>query len=183
MPNPMLLAKNSDLESFMQAYDPEEMPAYVASTGQTVLFGALANRDPAVRYAIANRLLDDGADATAVSSSGVTLPLVMLDQRDMGDTTEAAKVLRRLLDGGASVNASDPKRGAPLAFLYNNYNVPEDEALPLYDVFFSRPDLDLDAPATSKITVRQLIFEVHPDQKPVLQERARAYEQQHGATS
>lgn len=180
MSDPILLAKRGSWDAFLAEYDPASTPTFASpSTGETVLFGALANRDPAVRYAIANRLLDDGADPRAETTSGSNLLPVLLSQRAMGEPTEAAAVLARLLEGGADVNRPDDRKQAPLAVLYNNYNSPDASSIPLYDVLFARPDLDLDAPASKQITVRELL-DVNPDNKPELQQRARAYEPRTG---
>ncbi len=172
MADPILQAKRATLESFLADYDPESTPTFISpSTGQTVLFGALANRDPGVRVAIAERLLDDGADASVVTSSGTTLLHVLLTQR-AHDPVAESRLLTRLLDGGADVNKPDAKYGAPLAMVYN-MNISDEAAVPLYDALLSRPDLDLDAPASTTHTVRQLILDAAPRSRPILQQKVR----------
>ncbi|WP_420114026.1 hypothetical protein [Pseudactinotalea sp.] len=176
MADPILGAKRAaSLEAFLENYDPAVTPTFASpSTGQTALFGALANRDPQTRVAIANRLLDDGADASVVTSSGTTLLHVLLPQRAHDPAAEAGLVTR-LLDGGADVNAADAKLGAPLAMLYNTSIVDED-AVPLYQAFLARADLDLDARATQALSVRELILEAAPRNRPILQQLVRERE-------
>jgi ankyrin repeat protein len=179
--DPILGAKRAaSLEAFLTDYDPEVTPRYSSpSTGQTALFGALANRDPQTRVAIANRLLDDGADASVVTTTGTTLLHVLLGQRAHDPAGEAA-LASRLLDGGADVNAADAKYGAPLAMLYNT-SISDEEAVPLYEVFLARADLDLDARATSARTVREWIMDAAPRNRPILQQMVRDREASGGA--
>lgn len=179
--DPILAAKRGDLETFLADYDPQTTPFFTSgSTGQTVLFGALANRDPATRVAMANRLLDDGADASVVTTSGVTLLHVLLTQRDQ-DLQAEAPLLARLVEAGADINKPDPKRGAPLAILAAS-RIPDAEAEPMYRPFFARPDLDLDAPASQVRTVRELILGLNPDYRPRLQQLVRDHDAGHGAS-
>ncbi len=157
MADPILSAKRATLESFLADYDPGVTEKFTsASTGQTVLFGALANKDPHARAAIANRLLDDGADAAVVSSSGVSLLHVLLGQRAHDPGLEGP-LLRRLLEGGAPINKLDSREGAPLGMLYRLSTLSDEDRIPMYEAFFDRPDLDLDARATTTHTIRELI--------------------------
>lgn len=182
MGDPILMAKRADLASFAAAYDPEVTPFFTSgSTGQTVLFGALANRDPQTRVAMANRLLDDSADASIVTTaSGTTLLHVLLGQRACDPIAEAP-LLRRLLDGGADVNRIHPRDGAPLAMLLRRQGLSHDDRAPLYDVFFERPDLDLEKPASKVHTVREMIEKTAP-RVPVLQRLLHDYDALHGRT-
>lgn len=158
MTNPILLAEEADEEEFLAAYDPAVTPTYQSETvGSTVLFGALSNLDPDARVAIANRLLDDGADPSVVTRNGTTVLHVLLANPEPGPEGDA-HVLRRLLAGGAPINLIDSKRGAPLAILFDNYSLEDDEAEPYYEAFFERPDLNLDAPGNMGLrTVRESI--------------------------
>lgn len=158
MTNPILLAEEADEQEFLAAYDPATTPTYRSeSVGETVLFGALYNPDPDARVAITNRLLDDGADPSVVTHSGTTVLHILLTNPDL-ETEGDAQLLRRLLAGKAPINRIDKKRGAPLAILFDNYMLEDDEAEPLYEAFFERPDLDLDAPGNMGLrTVRESI--------------------------
>ncbi len=175
MGNPVLQAKRATLESFLAEYDPAVTPFFVNSgSGQTVLFGALANRDPATRAAIANRLLDDGADASVVTTSGTTVLHVLLGQREHDPALEGP-LLRRLLEGGADVNRIDPRDGAPLAMLYRLSSLGHEQKLPMYEAFFDRPDLDLDARASRAHTVREIIA-MAAENQPLVQHLVEDYE-------
>lgn len=167
MTDPILAAKRLDYESFMAGYDPAVTPSYVSpSTGQTVLFGALANRDPAARVAIATRLLDDGAAADVTTSSGTSLLHVLFSQR-RHDVPAEAGVLQRLLDGGADINQVDPRFGAPLGILVASF-LPDEVLAPFYEIVFARPELDLDRPASKQRTVRQAIMDTADTFRPQL---------------
>lgn len=158
MSNPIFRADEADEHDFLTEYDPQTTPFYRSeAVGDTVLFGAVANRDPDARVAITNRLLDDGADPSIVTHSGTTVLHVLLTNPESRPASDAP-LLRRLLAGGAPINRIDKKRGAPLAILFDNYTLEDDEAEPLYEAFFERADLDLDAPGNMGLrTVRESI--------------------------
>jgi|SRR5699024_5953783 len=180
MADPILFAKRSSFDEFLSDYDPQVTPFFQSpSTRKTVLFGALANRDPQARVAMANRLLDDGADASVVTTSGVNLLHVLFSKRTHDVPAEAA-LLQRLLDGGADINRVERRDGAPLAMLYSMGGKDED-LVPFYDVIFARDDLDLDKPASRASTVRELILHKGRYVRPRMQERVRAYDAAHGA--
>ncbi|MGO1467735.1 MAG: hypothetical protein ACTHWB_09015 [Microbacterium gubbeenense] len=167
MTNPILLAEEADEQEFFAAYDPSVTPMYQSdAVGETVLFGSVFNPDPDARTAITNRLLDDGADPSVVTRSGTTVLHVLLTNPDLEPESDA-HLLRRLLAGGAPINRVDSKRGAPLAILFDNYTLEDDEAEPLYEAFFERPDLDLEARGNMGLrTVRESI-EMAAEKRPI----------------
>ena len=112
----------------------------------TLLTLALANDDPPSRIAIANRLLDDGADVRSAHSLG---PLHRFLARNSHDFTAEAPLLKRLLDAGADVNAVDAKVGTPLETLAAKFTFSDADLEPFYDVLLARPDLDLLQPGLS----------------------------------
>ncbi|PJN30730.1 hypothetical protein CG717_18250 [Streptomyces sp. CB02613] len=133
------VAQTASFAEFLVAYNPSRVNAEVR--GRSVLMSALTNADPGARSAIATRLLDDGADATT-SHGGVNALHALLGAAQLAPETEAP-LLRRLLDGGADVNAVSKEYGTPLQLLMSQF-VYSDEALsPLYDVLFTQADLDL----------------------------------------
>lgn len=135
------VAKMGTLEQFLAEYDPSQANA-VDGNGRSVLLAALGNTDPAARVAIANRVLDDGADAAVVSPSGANALHVLL-ARAKPDNPGETVLLQRLLDGGADANAVMPKFGTPLQTLMDRFELSDEQLAPFYDVVFSRPDLDL----------------------------------------
>lgn len=135
------LAKMSTAADFFAAYQPGQANAQ-DSTGRTVLLAALGNTDLSARSAIANRLLDDGADPTAVSGNGATTLHVLLGHV-RHDIAAETPVLRRLLDGGADRNAVMPKFGTPLQTLLGMFQLTDEQLAPFYDEIFARPGLDL----------------------------------------
>ena len=98
-------ARRGTYEEFVAVHEPAR--ANVAdSTGSTLLHAALANKPPE-RARIAGRLLDDGADAAAVTSAGVTTAHVLLGSARLDAATDAP-LLRRLLDGGCDCRLDLP---------------------------------------------------------------------------
>lgn len=140
------------------------------STGSTILLEALGNTDPGTRLAITNQLLDDGADASATQPSGVNALHILFGARNH-DFSREAVLVQRLIDGGADINGSALKFGTPLQTLARNFAYSDDDYAPLYDVMFSRSDLDLTSPQASGRTVLEA-FQVMAAHRPQLVERA-----------
>jgi len=136
--HPQYFAKGATVEEFFEKYVPEI--AVWTSGGSSALWGAVANRDPRARVVIANRLLDDGADAT-VSQENVNL-LHILFEKFEHDFEGEALLLRRLLEGGADINLKSRKWGPPLLTLYENLELYDEVLGPFYDVIFSWPGID-----------------------------------------
>lgn len=132
-------AQTASFSEFLDAYDPSQANAEVK--GRSVLIGALTNTDAGARGAIANRLLDDDADAATVHD-GVNALHVLLGSARLAPEHEAP-LLRRLLDGGADVNAVAEDHGTPLQLLMSQFAYTDETLAPFYDVLFARDDLDL----------------------------------------
>ncbi|MFC7359195.1 hypothetical protein [Nocardioides astragali] len=103
----------------------------------TPLTLALTNKDTTQRVAIANRLLDDGADVRDGR------PLHVLLGRNQHDFTAEAPLLERMLDAGADVNEVTAKFGTPLETIAAKFKFSDVDLTPFYDVLLARPDLDL----------------------------------------
>jgi hypothetical protein len=103
----------------------------------TPLTLALTNKDTSQRVAIANRLLDDGADVREGR------PLHVLLGRNQHDFAAEAPLLERMLDAGADVNEVTAKFGTPLETIAAKFKFSDVELTPFYDVLLARPDLDL----------------------------------------
>lgn len=170
------LAKRGSLEEFLAAY--RDSDAGDPELGPRLLADALANRDPATRVAIGNRLLDDGADASWSSPHGSTMAHILLGQVKH-DVAGEAPLLQRLLDGGADINRVVPKHGTPLELIVDQFNLSEADLAPIYDVVFARPDLDLLQTSlydNSVLTNFRKAAQLRPD----LVARAEAYLTDHG---
>lgn len=137
-------AKRRSLEEFLATYRPEDANL-TDPRGSTLLHSALANK-PGIRAQIANRLLDDGADAAAVTGDGATTLHVLLG-RGQFDMNTDVPLLQRLLDGGADPNRPHDRFGTPLFTLVRQLTFSDDELAPFYDVLLADPRLDLLAPA------------------------------------
>jgi len=119
MTSPIHLAKYGTYKEFCLVYDPVTMP-FDPEAGVVGLLGqAVANKDPRERLAIANRLLDDGADPSLVSTSGdrVNVLHVLWGRERDRDAEAEAVLIARLLDGGADINLRSPRFGLSLASL------------------------------------------------------------------
>ena len=137
------LASRATYEEFLSGYEPADA-AGANSVGSSVLHAALTNK-PIVRAKIAGRLLDDGADAAAVTHDGVTTAHVLLG-RPRFDVATDALLLQRLFDGGCDPNRSHGRFGTPLLTLARQLKFPDGDLAPLYDVLLAVPGLDLLAP-------------------------------------
>lgn len=138
-------AKSRSYEEFLAVYDGDALAVH--STGLTLLHRALGNRHLDARVAIANRLLDDGANAAAVVLPEGYSALHILFGQTSHDFVHEAALLDRLLDGGADVNRNAARWGTPLQTLAGTLKYSDDELMPFYTVLFARPGLDLLTPA------------------------------------
>ncbi|NYE38718.1 hypothetical protein F4692_003868 [Nocardioides cavernae] len=123
------------LAELEKVYEPAWVDLQLESG--TLLTLALSNKDTAQRVAMANRLLDDGADVTKGQ------PLHVLLGRNQHDFTAEAPLLARMLDAGADVNEGHKKFGTPLETIAAKFKFSDADLAPFYDVLLARPDLDL----------------------------------------
>lgn len=131
---------------FLADYAPEQA-GWSDSTGTTLLMYALRNTDLNARIAIANRLIDDGADTGAQTGDHVNALHVLLSATEHDFDREPA-LLQRLLDGGADVNLCSGQRwGTPVQALSRMIAFSDNTLAPFYDVLFSRPELDVTTPS------------------------------------
>lgn len=116
-------------------------------TGGPLLDTALGNSDPVNRFEIASFLLDVGADPAWYDrrDGGNSLHHLLNHVRGGFAETDMA-LLRRLLDGGADVNASTKRSGTPLQLVNRYAGQGETNVVAVYDVLFARDDLDLFSP-------------------------------------
>jgi ankyrin repeat protein len=109
-----------------------------------LLLQSLGNNDVAARIAIADQLLDDGADPAAQYQDGdCANTLHVLLGRGLHDFEAEVPLLTRLLDGGADINKVIRKFGTPLETLAAQFKFSDETLAPFYDVLFARDDLDL----------------------------------------
>lgn len=145
-PSVYFSATESETE-FLADYEPA-LATWADGDGSTLLMRALRNGNPASRVAIATRLLDDGADASAATESNVNALHVLLSAT-AHDFTDEAPLLARLLDEGADINADSGSRwGTPLQTLSRTLKFSDENLAPFYDVLFARPELDVITPSS-----------------------------------
>jgi len=138
------LTRGTDAD-FEKVYDPALVN--YGFEHDTLLSLALTNDHAPSRIAIANRLLDDGADVRKA------MPLHRFLGRNECDIVAEAPLLKRLLDAGADVNHVDPKVGTPLETIAAKFKFSDAILTPFYDVLLARPDLDLLKPGLDGRTV------------------------------
>lgn len=138
------LVRKGTLEEFLEVYEPGDATAWRGYEDITLLHRAAGNVDPASRVAIASRLLDDGADASAIAMREKFTVLHMLFAASRHDFEAEAPLLERLLDAGADINhVAGGNWGTPIQTLASNLKFSDDRLTPFYEVIFARPDLDL----------------------------------------
>ncbi len=178
--NPWYSAESDTFERFMEQYDAKLAVEYREPGGTTALHGALMNSGMVDRVRIANRLLDDGADASAViRSDNVNALHVLFAGRKKHDFVLEAPLLKRLLDGGADINLRSARSGVPLQAL-EDISADDEELAPFYDVVFERPDIDFDVIVNRYYnrTLRDFLFNL-PWGRADLLRRAQEYDAAH----
>ena len=143
MRNLWWVAQTGSVEEFLELYRPEMATSWDRTFG-ALLDCVLARVDAASRVQLGARLLNDGADASALADDGGTTAHTLLSHHDHDPVVEAP-LLERLFDGGADVNKVVRVKalGTPLNALKKQYKFSDEFFAPFYDVFFSRGDLDL----------------------------------------
>ena len=153
---PGTAAKRGTLNDLKKAVED-----YPEVNWRSFLFWAIGNADPTSRVEIVNWMLDHGADAAQITSPGNINALHVLFNQREHDYSMEAKVLLRLLEGGADINLKAQKWGVPLLTLNNNLNIKYHDLKPFYDVIFSWPGIDWEAGAGKAfgkpVTLRQVV--------------------------
>lgn len=163
---------------FLADYEPAHA-TWADKDGLTLLMRALRNGDPASRVAIATRLLDDGADASAATDSNVNALHVLLSATQH-DFAAEAPLLARLLDEGADINAdSGSQWGTPLQTLSRTFKFSDEDLAPFYDVLFGRPELDVSAASGKGQSITESAQAAEESRADLLA-RCHAHANQHG---
>jgi len=127
------------LDDFVRAVE-----AHPSIDWRKYLFWALGNKDLTARVEIVNWMLDNGADPAQVDADEKINALHAMFEEREHDFVGEAKLLQRLLDGGADINLKAPKWNVPIYALWENSVVSDEELAPFYDVLFSYPGIDWD---------------------------------------
>ncbi|NQX11805.1 hypothetical protein HQQ80_09230 [Microbacteriaceae bacterium VKM Ac-2855] len=145
MASSMYIAKYGTYEEFCALYNPAAVPSNVRTGVDGLLGEAVANEDPVARLAIANRLLDDGADPSLVSTDGdrVNVLHVLWGRKRDRDPEAEAALVARLLEGGADINLRSPRFGLPLKKLVSDISASREYTRAVFAAVtaHSRPDL------------------------------------------
>ena len=142
--NLRLLAKRSTLKEFLEEVRARGPVDWSDPLWAGTLSGAIANKSPEDRVAIANFVLDQGVDPSVVDDGDRTniLHELFVGGERGHDFELEAPLLERLLDGGADINLRSPRFGVPLEAL-SSMGASDEKLQPFYDVVFARPDIDM----------------------------------------
>ncbi len=141
---PSYRAEEASFEDFKEWFGQFSSIDWQDRDWSRALGGALKNHSPEDRVAIADLLLDHGADPSVViDDDNINVLHVLFSGSFRGhDFRAEAKVLKRLLDGGADINLKSPRFGLPLEML-DSMAASDQHLKPFYDVVFVRPDIDM----------------------------------------
>lgn len=136
----LFAAARATYAEFDAAYSPSDA---TGPDGAALLLDAAGNNDPEARAAIVNRLLDDDAPPTATLDDGTNAVEIILGS-NRHDFPVDALLIKRLFDGGVSVNKIDRADGTPLDVLAGLPPfISEETFWPAAEVILARPELDL----------------------------------------
>jgi len=108
----------------------------VDAEGRGLLLMALQNKDLASRYAIADFLLDHGAPVETSGNNGATVLHVLFGQVSH-DLARDENLARRLIDRGATINATDLDGRLPFVDVLA-MKFTDDQLRPIYDLWFAQ---------------------------------------------
>ncbi|NRD09639.1 hypothetical protein [Rathayibacter agropyri] len=141
-----------------------------------LLGGAVVNKDPRARLAIANRLLDDGADPSLVSADGDRINVLhaLWGRRQVRDPEAEAALIGRLLDGGADINLRSPRFGLPLTMLVTDISASHEYLRAVFAAVtaHSRPDLTAHVDRRRQASVGQYLAQT---KSGFMRDEVRAY--------
>ena len=144
MDHPFYRAEEVSYQDFEEWFEGFSAIDWQDRNWSRALGGALQNHSPEDRVAIADLLLDHGADPSVVMDDDNinVLHILFFGGYREHDFSAEAKVLKRLLDGGADINLKSPRFGLPLEML-DSMAASDQHLKPFYDVVFARPDIDM----------------------------------------
>lgn len=159
MKSPWYLAGSGTYEEFCASYDLSTVPIGTVNDLNELLLQAMTNMDSQARLAIANRLLDDGADASWVDtgSDRVNVFHVLWGRERDRDVEGEATLVARLLDEGADINWRSPRFGLPLTMLMSDAATSREYLRAVFAVVttHTRPDLTAPIDGRRELTVGQ----------------------------
>ncbi|MHC2185174.1 hypothetical protein ACVLV4_000804 [Rathayibacter agropyri] len=169
-------AGNGTYEEFCAGYDPATMPFDATVGGLGFLGQAVVNEDPRARLAIANRLLDDGADPSLVSTSRDRINVLhaLWGYKQVRDPEPEAALIARLLDGGADINLRSPRFGLPLTMLVTDISASHEYLRAAFAAVtaHSRPDLTAHVDRRRQASVGQYLAQT---KSGFMRDEVRAY--------
>jgi hypothetical protein len=175
------LAQSGRFDEFAAAYQPGDA-ALVWEDGQTLLHRSLINGDLPARIAISSFLLDEGANAAALSGTAPeqNTTLHALLGRTLHDVPLEAVILNRLLDGGADLNRFSGRFRTPLFTIARQFKFSDATLTPFYDQLFARPHLNLRSTAPDGRSTADSILLFSDRARSALKARVTAHLEAHG---
>lgn len=138
--SPLFMNQYGTFEEFLASV--EERPEVDWRPGLTQVS---YNKDVRARVAIFNWMLDHGASLKAQCRGDKVNVLHAFFFERVHDFSLEAPLLQRLLDAGANINQYSPRFSLPLKVMLDNFYFRDEYAGLVYDVIFSRPDVDWEA--------------------------------------
>jgi hypothetical protein len=109
-----------------------------------ILLKSLQNRDIPSRSILAKQLISWGADPSFIGSDEVNSVHVFVSRIE--EPAVEAPLLQYLFDHGSDPNQYSPRYGTPLESLMYDPKFLEDELAPIYDIWFTCPNLEFFVP-------------------------------------
>jgi len=134
-----LIAELKTSKEFFEEYKLEDEKKIY--WGKSLIFYSVANTDLESRYTISNFLLDKGVDVTLITKDNDSVLHYLLDQREH-DLNETINLCKKFIELGADINALDNKKVLALQRIIN-MGFADLELEPLYDIWFSQPNIDV----------------------------------------
>lgn len=150
-------AEEDSLVAFLVDYTSDEANVTLA-TGDTPLLRAMLNPDVDARLGIAEHLLDDGAIASAATRSGLNALHLLFSNREHALDREA-KLVARLIAGGADVNAISTRQGPPLLVMIASGMASLHGVGAVIDAIVETTTIDLEVPVNRKGRPRKTLRE------------------------
>lgn len=135
-----LIAKLKRSEDFFEVF--QEGDQFKTYDGVPLIFYSLSNNDLDTRYKISSYLLDKGVDVKYVNKYNQSVFHVLLGQVQ-NDVPSVCRLCERMIAMGADINVLDKNNVLPLKYILN-MKYTDEELKPLYDLWFSQPNVILD---------------------------------------
>ena len=134
-----LIAMLKNTKEFLSIYKKDDVKK--TFDGKSLIFYSLANTNLDSRYEISKILLNDGVDIFDNIDRKRTVIHVLLDQNE-NRIPETLYFCKKFIEMGVDVNIKSEYDQTAIYYI-SRMNKTDEELKPLYDLWFSQPNLDL----------------------------------------